>query len=104
MIDGIKADDEDSEIIPSQEDAQYEEQKSEKSPLFLGKSQSMIEPPKTDKLYGKRLYSPLANVKRINPKQANKRPYVIGICGGPSSGKSSVTKLIRDKIPHAAIL
>ena len=64
----------------------------------------MVEAPKTDKVAGKRLYSPLANVKKVNPKQEEKRPYVIGICGGPSSGKSSVTKLIRNKIPHAAIL
>ena len=70
----------------------------------MAKSLSMVEPPKTDILHAKRLYSPLANVKRINPRQAEKRPYVIGICGGPSSGKSSVTKLIKDKIPHAAIL
>jgi len=62
-------------------------------------------PPQTAKLYGKRLYSPLANVKRINfgDKQSN-RPYVIGICGGPGSGRSSVANMIRDKIPHAVIL
>ena len=35
MIDGIKADDidGDSDILPSHEDANYEEQKSEESPL-----------------------------------------------------------------------
>lgn len=72
MIDGIKADDGDdgdSFNVPSYEDPNYEEQKSDaKSPLQFTKAQSMVEPPKTDKLYGKRLYSPLANVKRINPR------------------------------------
>ena len=29
---------------------------------------------------------------------------MIGICGGPSSGKSTVAKLIKKKLPNAAIL
>ena len=34
----------------------------------------------------------------------NTKPFVIGICGGPSSGKSTVAKLIKKKLPNAAIL
>ena len=62
----------------------------------------MVYPPNTVKTYGKRLYSPLA----LRPKQqkAESKPYVIGICGGPSSGKSSVAKFIKAKLPHAVIL
>lgn len=33
-----------------------------------------------------------------------KRPYVIGICGGPSSGKSTVAHMIKEKLPEAVIL
>jgi len=33
-----------------------------------------------------------------------RKPYVIGICGGPSSGKSSVAQMIKDKLPEAVIL
>jgi uridine kinase len=62
----------------------------------------MVHPPNTVKTYGKRLYSPLG----LRPKQTKKegKPYVIGICGGPSSGKSSVAKFIKQKLPHAVIL
>jgi uridine kinase len=37
-------------------------------------------------------------------KTEYRRPYVIGICGGPSSGKSSVAKLIKNKLPNAVII
>ena len=50
------------------------------------------------------MYSPLAKVQQPRIAQQFQRPYVIGICGGPSSGKSSVAKLIKDKLPHAVIL
>ena len=104
MINGLKDQENDSDNdlqIPEQKVA---EEGKQDPPLTMVKHQSMA-PPQTAKLYGKRLYSPLANVKRINfgDKQSN-RPYVIGICGGPGSGRSSVANMIRDKIPHAVIL
>ena len=44
-------------------------------------------------------------MKRINfGDKKDRRPYVIGICGGPGSGRSSVANMIKDKIPHAIIL
>ena len=59
----------------------------------------------TAQVFGKRLYSPLANVKKINYGESrDRRPYVIGICGGPGSGRSSVANMIKDKLPHAVIL
>ena len=57
--------------------------------------------PNTQKAYGKRLYSPLGQPKKL---QKEKRPYIIGICGGPSCGKSSVAKMIKNKLPEAVIL
>jgi pantothenate kinase-related protein Tda10 len=68
-------------------------------PLALGKFNSMVAP-NTQKAYGKRLYSPLGQPKKLEEK----KPYIIGICGGPSSGKSSVAKIIKDKLPQAVIL
>uniref|UniRef100_A0A7S3CSX4 Phosphoribulokinase/uridine kinase domain-containing protein n=1 Tax=Strombidium rassoulzadegani TaxID=1082188 RepID=A0A7S3CSX4_9SPIT len=54
---------------------------------------------------GKRIYSPLANCKKLaNQQMMRKRPYVIGICGGPSSGKSTVAKIIKEQLPQAIIL
>ena len=47
------------------------------------------------------MYSPLAVNKA---PQKFQKPYVIGICGGPSSGKSSVANMIKDKLPQAVIL
>jgi len=38
------------------------------------------------------------------PRQEYARPYVIGICGGPSSGKSTVVEIIKEKLPHAVVL
>lgn len=53
----------------------------------------------------KRLYSPLTRIDKPKPVVSNfKRGFVIGICGGPSSGKSSVAKIIRESIPHVVIL
>ena len=31
-------------------------------------------------------------------------PYVIGICGGSNCGKSTVSRIIKDNLPDAAIL
>jgi pantothenate kinase len=31
-------------------------------------------------------------------------PYVIGICGGSNCGKSTVSRILKDKLPDAAIL
>ena len=60
----------------------------------------------TVKQHGKRLYSPLARVSELKekPRQEYARPYVIGICGGPSSGKSTVVEIIKEKLPHAVVL
>ena len=32
------------------------------------------------------------------------KPYIIGVCGGPSSGKSTVANILKKKIPHAVVL
>ena len=48
------------------------------------------------------MFSPLASSTSL--KKVTARPYVIGICGGPGSGRSSVANSIKDKIPHAIIL
>ena len=61
----------------------------------------MVYPPNTAKVFGKRLYSPLG-VRKV--KKEVSKPYVIGICGGPSSGKSSVAKFIKNRLPQACIL
>ena len=58
---------------------------------------AVVMPPNTVNTFGKRLYSPLTNFRKGVGKD-NNRPYVIGICGGPSSGKSEVAKLIREKL------
>lgn len=65
---------------------------------------SVVYPSHTVKQQNKRMYSPLAQKAEVKAHQEYTRPYVIGICGGPSSGKSSVAKLIKDKLPHALIL
>jgi uridine kinase len=65
----------------------------------------MLTTPHTVKTTNKRLYSPLARIEK--PKHFDrdfKRSFVIGICGGPSSGKSSVANIIKQSIPHAVIL
>ena len=59
---------------------------------------SVAMPPNTVKTFGKRLYSPLTNLRKGVTNPQENRPYVIGICGGPSSGKSAVAKLIKDKL------
>ena len=69
--------------------------------LDIAKAKSMIYPPNTVKVHGKRLYSPLGVRKA---KKEGAKPYVIGICGGPSSGKSSVAKFIKNSLPQACIL
>jgi pantothenate kinase-related protein Tda10 len=72
--------------------------------MNITKSQSMMVPPHTQKIHGKRLFSPLANAKKLQEKTEYRRPYVIGICGGPSSGKSSVAKFLKNRLPNAVIL
>ena len=67
--------------------------------LKMSKYRSMINPTQSS---AKRLYSPQHDI-RFKPAE-NAKPFVIGICGGPSSGKSTVAKLIKKKLPNAAIL
>lgn len=71
----------------------------------MQKGHSVIVPQSlTVKQTGKRVFSPLAQKTVPKFQQVFKRPYIIGICGGPSSGKSSVAKMIKAKIPQAVIL
>lgn len=65
----------------------------------MAKYRSMLNPAQSS---AKRLYSPQHDI-RFKPAE-NAKPFVIGICGGPSSGKSTVAKLIKKKLPNAAIL
>ena len=118
MIDGIKADENEEELdqqivteqmkqaTKSKKSSDMEETKAHQDtkPLNLGKAQSVFVAPHTVKQTGKRMYSPLTNVQKMQQQPDYQRAYVIGICGGPSSGKSSVAKAIKDKIPHAVIL
>jgi len=41
---------------------------------------------------------------RMFKPRENIKPFVIGICGGPSSGKSSVALMIKKQLPQTAIL
>ena len=63
-------------------------------------NKNMSAPMHTVKIQSKRLLSPKFN--RVG--QFNRKPYVIGICGGPSSGKSTVANFIKEKLPDAVIL
>lgn len=75
------------------------------SDIKINKSHSVAVAPHTVKHIGKRMYSPLARIEK--PKEVPvdyTRSFVIGICGGSSSGKTSVAKVIKDSIPSAVIL
>ena len=58
---------------------------------------AVVMPPNTVKTFGKRLYSPLTNVRK-GVGNDNNRPYVIGICGGSCCGKFEVAKFIKEKL------
>ncbi len=38
----------------------------------------------------------------LHGKKISKQPFVIGICGGPSSGKSTVAKLLKERLKNKA--
>ena len=59
---------------------------------------AVVMPPNTVKTFGKRLYSPLSNLRKGVAKDTNRRPYVIGICGGSCCGKFEVAKAIKEKL------
>ena len=50
------------------------------------------------------MYSPLARVEKPKAMEDYQRPYVIGICGGSASGKSSVANIIKERVPKSIIL
>jgi hypothetical protein len=108
IINGIKADEDTDAIEKEIEETLIEEHKrqEEESDPYHNKlsKQSRSEVPNTVKQHGKRAFSPLARKEQPKVPQEYQRPYVIGICGGPSSGKSSVANLIKDKLPGALIL
>ena len=75
--------------------------------LHLGKYHSMLVADTMSS--AKRLYSPQIQSRFVPTaghglKSKEMKPYVIGICGGPSSGKSTVANMLKRKIPHAVIL
>ena len=103
MISGIKAT-ENIEELEAQIKAGVKEEKKVKDeqsrmPLTVTKFNSMVTP-NTQKAHAKKLYSPLGEPKKMRKE----KPYIIGICGGPSSGKSSVAKIMKSKLPEAVIL
>ena len=77
--------------------AKQNKQKTEVKP-FLTKQESAK---------SRRFFSPQMTLEKsyVSPeKRASKKPYVIGICGGPSSGKSTVATMLKRQIPDARIL
>merc|ERR1711871_599606 len=118
MIDGIKATADPTEIERQTEEEkqkqaaeekkeQEDKQKKENNVAFsnkIVKHNSVSYVPNTVKHNPKRAYSPLAKIAQPKHDKIYRRPFVIGICGGPSSGKSSIAKVIQHSIPSAITL
>ena len=69
--------------------------------MHLGKFHSMIVGDQSKRLYSPQVQARFTNASPEN--RANKKPYVIGICGGPSSGKSTVANMLKSQLKNYKI-
>ena len=64
--------------------------------IHLGKYHSMIVTNDPKRIYSPQVANRLGLAR--SPIKETKQPYVIGICGGPSSGKSTVANMLRTQL------